>query len=79
MRCASAIRGADDVFHLEPPSTRTLVTAAHLVAAGRRARREAAEVCILGPLSSDGAVTDALREVAAASLLAADAATDPIS
>ena len=25
VRCATAIRTADDVFHLEPPSTRTLV------------------------------------------------------
>ena len=68
MRCASSIRGADAAFHLEPPSTRTLVTAAHLVAAGV-SEAEAAEVCILGPLTTDGAVTDALREVAAASLL----------
>jgi MoxR-like ATPase len=70
VRCASAIRGADDVYHLDPPSTRTLVTAAHLVAAGV-SELDAAEVCILGPLSSDGAITTALREVAAASLLAA--------
>ncbi|MDQ2649271.1 MAG: CbbQ/NirQ/NorQ/GpvN family protein [Actinomycetota bacterium] len=68
VRCAAAIRGADEVFHLEPPSTRTLVTAAHLVAAGVP-ELEAAEVSILGPLTSDGAITTALREVAAASLL----------
>jgi MoxR-like ATPase len=68
VRCAAAIRGADEVFHLEPPSTRTLVTAAHLVAAGV-GELDAAEVCILGPLSADGAVTTALREIAAASLL----------
>jgi MoxR-like ATPase len=71
VRCASAIRGADEVFHLEPPSTRTLVTAAHLVAAGV-AEMDAAEVCVLGPLSSDGAVSTALREVAAATLLPTD-------
>ena len=59
---------ADEVLHLEPPSTRTLVTAAHLVASGVD-ETEAAEVCILGPLSSDGTVAGALREVAAASLL----------
>lgn len=70
IRCAAAIRGADEVFHLEPPSTRTLVTAAHLVGAGV-GELEAAEVSILGPLSTDGAVTSALREVAAASLLPA--------
>lgn len=67
VRCAGAIRGADDVLHLEPPSTRTLVTAAHLVAAGVD-ELAAADACILGPLSSDGGVTAALREVAAASL-----------
>jgi nitric oxide reductase NorQ protein len=68
VRCAAAIRNADDVLHLEPPSTRTLVTAAHLVASGI-GESEAAEICILGPLSSDGTVTHALREVAVASLL----------
>jgi nitric oxide reductase NorQ protein len=71
VRCATAIRNADEVFHLEPPSTRTLVTAAHLVAAGV-SEADAAEVCICGPLSSDGTVTDALREVAAATLQPAD-------
>jgi hypothetical protein len=30
---------------------------------------EAAEACILAPLSSDGAISDGLREVAAASLM----------
>jgi MoxR-like ATPase len=65
--CAASIRNADAAFHVEPPSTRTLVTAAHLVAAGV-SEIEAAEVCILGPLSTDGAVASALREVAAASL-----------
>jgi MoxR-like ATPase len=68
VRCASSIRAADDAFHLEPPSTRALVTAAHLIAAGV-SEVDAAEVCILGPLSTDGAVAGALREVAAASLL----------
>jgi nitric oxide reductase NorQ protein len=70
VRCASSIRNADAAFHLEPPSTRTLVTAAHLVAAGM-SEAEAAEACVLGPLSTDGAVTDALREIAAATLLPA--------
>jgi hypothetical protein len=68
VRCAASIRQADAAFHLEPPSTRTLVTAAHLVAAGV-GEAQAAEACILGPLSTDGAITAALREVAAASLL----------
>ena len=66
--CATAIRRADEVLHLEPPSTRTLVTAAHLVAAGAP-EADAAEVCILGPLSTDGTIATGLREVAAACLL----------
>jgi MoxR-like ATPase len=74
VHCAGSIRSADDVFHLEPPSTRTLVTAAHLVTAGA-SEIDAADVSILGPLSTDGAVTTALRELAAASLLPADVTT----
>jgi MoxR-like ATPase len=65
VRCATGIRNADDAFHLEPPSTRALVTAAKLIAAGAT-ELEAAEVCILAPLSSDGAIADGLRELAAA-------------
>ncbi|WP_280266497.1 AAA family ATPase [Nocardia wallacei] len=72
VRCANAIRTADAVFHFEPPSTRVLVTAAHLIAAGA-AELEAAEACVLAPLSTDGAITDGLREVAAAALLTTDA------
>jgi nitric oxide reductase NorQ protein len=68
VRCATSIRNADAVFHFEPPSTRALVTAAKMVAAGA-GELEAAEVCILAPLSNDGAVTDGLREIAAACLL----------
>jgi MoxR-like ATPase len=71
VRCAIAIRTADDAFHFEPPSTRVLVTAAQLIAAGAT-ELEAADACILAPLSTDGAITDGLRDVAAASLLAAD-------
>ncbi|ORW33299.1 AAA family ATPase [Mycobacterium paraense] len=70
--CALAIRTADDAFHFEPPSTRVLVTAAQLIAAGAT-ELDAAEACILAPLSTDGAITDGLREVAAASLVATDA------
>ena len=66
--CATSMRNADDVLHFEPPSTRVLVTAAKLVAAGAT-ELEAAEACILAPLSNDGAITDGLRELAAASLL----------
>jgi len=71
VRCAVAIRTADAAFHFEPPSTRVLVTAAQLIAAGAT-ELEAADACILAPLSTDGAITDGLREVAAASLRAAD-------
>lgn len=69
--CAVAIRTADDAFHFEPPSTRVLVTAAQLIAAGAT-ELDAADACILAPLSTDGAVTEGLREVAAASLAVAD-------
>lgn len=71
VKCATGIRNADDVFHFEPPSTRVLVTAAKLIAAGAT-EMEAAEVCILAPLSGDGAIADGLRELAAASLLTAE-------
>jgi nitric oxide reductase NorQ protein len=70
VKCANSIRTADDVFHFEPPSTRVLVTAAQLIAAGV-AETEAVGTCVLAPLSTDGAITDGLREAAAASLLAA--------
>jgi nitric oxide reductase NorQ protein len=71
VRCAVAIRTADQAFHFEPPSTRVLVTAAHLIAAGA-GELDAAEACILAPLSVDGAITDGLREVAVATLAATD-------
>ena len=72
VQCAIAIRTADEVFHFEPPSTRALVTAAQLIAAGAT-EMDAAEACILAPLTTDGAIHDGLREVAAASLVAVDA------
>jgi nitric oxide reductase NorQ protein len=74
VRCAVAIRNADAVFHFEPPSTRVLVTAAQLIAAGAT-ELDAAQACILAPLSTDGAVTDGLREVAVASLTPVDASS----
>jgi nitric oxide reductase NorQ protein len=74
VQCAIAIRTADEAFHFEPPSTRVLVTAAKLIASGAT-ELEAADACILAPLSTDGAITDGLREVAAASLIAADASS----
>ena len=42
VKCATAIRNADDVFHFEPPSTRALVTAAKMIAVGA-SELEAAE------------------------------------
>jgi MoxR-like ATPase len=74
VKCATSIRTADDVFHFEPPSTRVLVTAAQLVAAGA-AELEAVNACVLAPLTTDGAIADGLRETAAATLLAAEAST----
>jgi hypothetical protein len=68
VQCAVAIRTADEAFHFEPPSTRVLVTAAQLIATGA-SELDAADACILAPLSTDGAITDGLREIAAASLL----------
>lgn len=65
--CAVAIRTADNAFHFEPPSTRVLVTAAQMIAADAT-ELDAAEACILAPLSTDGAITDGLREIAATSL-----------
>lgn len=67
VRCANSIREADDVFHFEPPSTRSLVTTAKMIASGV-SELEAAEVCLLAPLSNDGAVTDGLYQIAAACL-----------
>jgi MoxR-like ATPase len=66
--CATGIRRADEVLHFEPPSTRVLVTAARLVAAGAT-ELDASEACILAPLCSGGAPSDGLRELAAATLL----------
>lgn len=67
VQCANSIRQADDAFHFEPPSTRVLVSAAHLVAAGAD-EMSAAEAAVLAPLSSDGAISEGLREIAAACL-----------
>jgi MoxR-like ATPase len=71
VQCAVAIRTADEIFHFEPPSTRALVTAAQLIASGAT-EMDAAEACILAPLTTDGAIYDGLREIAAASLLTID-------
>ena len=53
-----------------------LVTAAQLIASGA-SELEAAEACILAPLSTDGAINDGLREVAVASLAPADSSRTP--
>jgi nitric oxide reductase NorQ protein len=71
VQCAIAIRTADEIFHFEPPSTRALVTTAQLIGSGAT-EMEAAEACILAPLTTDGAIYDGLREVAAATLLTID-------
>ncbi|BBZ41516.1 CbbQ/NirQ/NorQ/GpvN family protein [Mycobacterium conspicuum] len=75
VKCATTIRTADEVFHFEPPSTRVLVTAGQLIAAGAD-EVEAVEACVLAPLSTDGAVTEGLREAAAACLIAAKTSID---
>ena len=77
VNCATAIRTADEAFHFEPPSTRVLVTAAQLIVAGAT-ELEAAEACVLAPLSTDGAITDGLREIAIASLAATDNSSAPL-
>lgn len=64
--CALSIRTAESAFHLEPPSTRALVSAAHLISAGMP-ELDAAQACILAPLTTDGATSAGLAEVAAAS------------
>ncbi|HEY9312466.1 CbbQ/NirQ/NorQ/GpvN family protein [Williamsia sp.] len=71
VQCAISIREADAAYHFEPPSTRVLVTAARLIAAGA-SEMQAAEASILAPLSTDGAISSGLREVAAASLETAE-------
>jgi len=71
VKCANSIRNADDVFHFEPPSTRTLVTAAQLIAAGAD-ELQAVSAAVLAPLSSDGEINPGLREVAAASMAPRD-------
>ncbi|MDH6245676.1 CbbQ/NirQ/NorQ/GpvN family protein [Mycobacterium sp. OTB74] len=71
VRCANSIRAADKAFHFEPPSTRVLVTAAQLIAAGAT-ELDAAQACILAPLTNDGAITEGLLEIAAACLSNSD-------
>ncbi|MCV7080953.1 CbbQ/NirQ/NorQ/GpvN family protein [Mycolicibacterium insubricum] len=66
--CATAIRNSDAAFHFEPPSTRVLVTAADLIVAGAT-EHEAVEAAVLAPLSTDGAINEGLREIAAACLM----------
>ncbi|MGC2654751.1 MAG: CbbQ/NirQ/NorQ/GpvN family protein [Mycobacterium sp.] len=74
VHCALAIRTANEAFHFEPPSTRVLVTAAQLIAVGAT-ELDAAEACILAPLSTDGAVNNGLREIAVAALASVDTPT----
>lgn len=65
--CANSLRTADGALHFDAPSTRALVSAAQLVAAGA-GELAAAEACILAPLTTDGGLRDGLREVAASLL-----------
>lgn len=67
VNCATEIRNADSAFNFEPPSTRVLITAAKLIVCGAT-EMEAAENCILAPLSSEGTASDGLREIASAIL-----------
>ncbi|MFD4351336.1 CbbQ/NirQ/NorQ/GpvN family protein [Nocardia sp. NPDC058518] len=69
VHCANTIRGADEIFHFEPPSTRVLVAAARLIVAGAR-EIDAVQACVLAPLSTDAAIGDGLRQIATAGLLA---------
>ncbi len=57
-----ALRLASDGGLHEPPSTRSLVTAAQLIAGGL-AMREAIEAGIVAPLASGGPIDDGLREI----------------
>jgi hypothetical protein len=68
---AISIRNADDAYHYEPPYAPVLITAARLIACGA-AELEGVDAAILASLSSDGAINEGLREVAAASLLGAE-------
>ncbi|MBX7453904.1 CbbQ/NirQ/NorQ/GpvN family protein [Mycolicibacterium sp. 3033] len=67
VRCATAIRTADEAFHFEPPSTRVLVAAAQMISAGA-SEMAAAQACIVAPLADEGALIDGLRELVAAVL-----------
>ncbi len=67
VKCAASIRNADAIFHFEPPSTRVLISAAKMIVAGA-GEMEAAEICMLAPLSSEDAISAGLRELASASL-----------
>ena len=67
VNCATEIRNADSAFNFEPPSTRVLVTAAKFIVCGAT-EMEAAEDCILAPLSSEGTASEGLREIATAIL-----------
>jgi nitric oxide reductase NorQ protein len=71
--CANSLRTADAAYHFDAPSTRAVISAAQLVAAGA-GEMAAAEACILAPLSTDGGIHDGLREVAASLL---DTRNDP--
>jgi nitric oxide reductase NorQ protein len=52
----------DPQHRFDPPSTRTLIAAAGLIAAGT-SMREATEACLVGPLTADEGTAAALREL----------------
>lgn len=67
-KVAAVLRDAadrDQHARFDPPSTRTLITAAGLIASGSPVD-EAIEACILGPLTSELQTAIALREIIAA-------------
>jgi MoxR-like ATPase len=64
-RVAAVLReaaGRDQHARFDPPSTRTLIAAAGLIAAGAPPA-DAIEACILGPLTSEPQTAIALREI----------------
>ena len=62
------LRSLQDRGLAEVPSTRLLVSAARLIAGGIEVR-QACEAAIVSPLSDDGALREAMRDLVAASLV----------
>jgi hypothetical protein len=62
---AGGLRAASESSVHEPPSTRSLVKAAKLVAAGL-GQSDAVEAAVMAPLVSGGPLDEGLREILAA-------------